>query len=610
MSKKNLINSLILLALVAVIIYVVTRSVLIGYADYVGFDRLTAIGLLLAEMFIIIHGVGYALNIFRAYKSASDKDQMQKIALTSLPDEPSVAILVAARHEPKEILEETFISIRNLKYKNKDIYFLDDSSKSTYKKEADQLGKDLGLNIFRRKIRHGAKAGIINDCLKKIKHKYIVVFDADQNPLPDFLNRVVSLMESDQRLAFVQTPQFYTNVGNSQIAKAAAFQQAVFYEYICEGKGSQDAMFCCGTNIIFRKEALDQVGGLDESTVTEDFATSFKFHQNGWKSLYYNHVYAFGMGPEDLTGYFKQQYRWANGTITVFKKVLKNFILHPFSLSFKQWWEYLLSGSYYLIGLVVFVLMLFPILYLLLDVPSFFASPQIYFLAFLPYIILSLSVFYFILKERNYTLGDLFKGQVAGFITFPVYLKAALFSLFGRKATFGITSKLKGNFVAYSKLWPQILLLLCNYVAIVWGINRFIYERNLAIIINCFWAFYHFLLLSSIFYFNEKIIPKAFRKKIPKIEKFDYKILDSNRIAPVLNPQNWPVSFFKKISKRLDEGTLLMAKIKTKNDRQLIFDAEVIWTKDKSIFGGYPTGFGVVRASLENINELKKLVKK
>jgi hypothetical protein len=77
-----------------------------------------------------------------------------------------------------------------------------------------------------------------------------------------------------------------------------------------------------------------------------------------------------------------------------------------------------------------------------------------------------------------------------------------------------------------------------------------------------------------------------------------------------LNPQNWPVSFFKKISKRLDEGTLLMAKIKTKNDRQLIFDAEVIWTKDKSIFGGYPTGFGVVRASLENINELKKLVKK
>ncbi|MFO8053321.1 MAG: glycosyltransferase family 2 protein, partial [Candidatus Omnitrophota bacterium] len=448
MNKKKLIDSLILFTLVAVMVYVLTRAVLVGYADYTGWDRFSAIGLLLAELFIIFHGIGYTLNIYRAYKTSGEKEKLQELANKPLFDEPSVAIFVAARHEPKEVLEETFISIRNLKYKNKDIYFLDDSSQATYKKEADQLAEDLDLKIFRRKDRHGAKAGIINDCLKAINSKYLVVFDADQNPLPEFLNRVVALMESDQKLAFVQTPQFYSNVEGSQIAKAAAFQQAVFYEYICEGKSSQDAMFCCGTNIIFRKKALDQVGGLDESTVTEDFATSFKFHQKGWKSLYYNHVYAFGMGPEDLAGYFKQQYRWANGTITVFKKVLKNLILHPFSLRIKQWVEYLLSSSYYLIGFAFFGLMLFPIFYLLFDVPSFFAKPEVYFLVFLPYITLSLSVFYFVLKERNYTIGDLFKGQLAGFISFPVYLQAAVSSFFGRKASFGITSKVKGKFVS------------------------------------------------------------------------------------------------------------------------------------------------------------------
>jgi cellulose synthase (UDP-forming) len=416
-------------------------------------------------------------------------------------------------------------------------------------------------------------------------------------------------MESDQSLAFVQTPQFYTNTEGSQIAKAAAFQQAVFYEYICEGKSSQDAMFCCGTNIIFRKKALDQVGGLDESTVTEDFATSFKFHQRGWRSLYYNHVYAFGMGPEDLVGYFKQQYRWANGTITVFKKVLKNLILHPFSLKLKQWVEYLLSSSYYLVGFALFGLMLFPIFYLLFDVPSFFAKPEIYFLVFLPYITLSLSVFYLVLKERNYSAGDLFKGQLAGFISFPVYLQAAFSSLLGRKATFGITSKLKGRNVSYFKLWPQILLLLLNYVAIVWGMNRFIYQREPALAINAFWAFYHLLLLSSIFYFNETIIPKAFLKKLAKNRLTDYKVLEQNRLPPELNPRNWPLCFSVRLPQKFKEGTLLMIKVKGASGEQLIFDTEVTWAGRKKRFGGYMIGLGVVKAPEAVVTKLKGIIK-
>ncbi len=55
----------------------------------------------------------------------------------------------------------------------------------------------------------------------------------------------------------------------------------------------------------------------------------------------------------------------------------------------------------------------------------------------------------------------------------------------------------------YSKLWVQIAFLLVNYTACVWGINRFVYERDVALLINCFWALYHCFVLSFIFYFNE-----------------------------------------------------------------------------------------------------------
>ncbi|MFO8052560.1 MAG: hypothetical protein R6U54_01185, partial [Candidatus Omnitrophota bacterium] len=194
--------------------------------------------------------------------------------------------------------------------------------------------------------------------------------------------------------------------------------------------------------------------------------------------------------------------------------------------------------------------------------------------------------------------------------SFPVYLQAAVSSLFGRKATFGITSKAKGNFVSYFKLWPQISLLCLNYVAIVWGMNRFIYQRDPAVAINAFWAFYHFLLLASIFYFNEKIIPKAFLKKIAKERIVDYQVLEANRPQPELNARNWPVCFATKLPDRLKEGTLLMAKVKNREGEQLIFDAEVTWVSPRKRFGGYATGFGVTKASAEIITQLRKLVKK
>ncbi|MBU0682840.1 MAG: cellulose synthase, partial [Candidatus Omnitrophica bacterium] len=66
------------------------------------------------------------------------------------------------------------------------------------------------------------------------------------------------------------------------------------------------------------------------------------------------------------------------------------------------------------------------------------------------------------------------------------------------------TSKAKEKAIGYIKFWPQVMIIILSYVSIVWGINRFIYEREPAIIINGFWALYHLLMMSSIFYFNEE----------------------------------------------------------------------------------------------------------
>lgn len=495
--NKDLIMFSAILVIISTSIYVVTRTILTVIARYTPIETVFACIMILGEFFILFCGMGYALSIFRAVRGFKEE------AAPVLSTMPSVAILIPARHEPRDVLEKTFITTRNVDYKNKTIYFLDDSSEERYKQEAEELCREYGINLFRRKERHGAKAGIINDCLKQLTEQYVCVFDADDNPMPDFLKRVVPIIERDEKVSFVQTPQFYGNMEVSPVSRGSAFQQAVFYEYICEGKTINDAMFCCGTNLILRVSALKDVGGMDESTVTEDFATSLILHAKGWKSYYYNHVCTFGMGPEDLAGYFTQQFRWANGTISVFLKLLKIIITRPFALKPIQIWEYLLSGTYYFVGLAYLFIMICPIVYLLFRIPSFFANPEIYFLTYLPYLLLSLGVFFSVLRQRHYKVRDLFFGQLLGVIAFPVLIQSCVCALFGVKTVFGITGKEKGKALSYFRLWPQLLFIFVCFTAVVWGMNRFYYERTSDVFINSFWAFYHCSVISTIFYFNK-----------------------------------------------------------------------------------------------------------
>jgi len=519
-------------AIVLAVVYLVIRTFLFLILDYQWHEKAVALFLLFAETFIIVHGIGYFLEIFHIVirgkgLARADEDP------SPLETYPPVAVIVSSYNEPLQVVEDTLITFYNLSYPNKHIYFLDDTrydlpgqdpeERRRYREAIDEMCQRIGVCLFRRQWR-GAKAGMINDFLDHIegrhregfecrnfsgvekteKEKYIVVFDADQNPLPDFVEPLVARMEANPRLAFIQTPQYYTNFESNRIARASGLQQAVFYEYICEGKSLSDAMFCCGTNVIFRREALMDVGGFDESSVTEDFATSLRFHLKGWRSAYLGNVLAFGMGPEDLGGYFKQQFRWALGTVGLLRTVCAYFFRNPRQLAFVKWWEYFLSSTHYFIGLVFLVLILCPLLYLFLDVPSYFARPEIYAIFFIPYFVLTITIFFWTLKQRKYLFKDIIQGQLLMAITFPVYIKASILGLLGVKGVFGITPKAGALQLPLKALWVQLTMAVLTFSAVIWGINRIIYEREpiAALAVNMGWCLYHFLILSSVLYFN------------------------------------------------------------------------------------------------------------
>ncbi len=529
---KNILVYAPVFAIVAAAFYLFVRVTLFFFNDYGWHERVLGVLLLLAETFILVHGTGYFLEIRSVLNKKKDFEPRAD-PVPELIDYPPVAIIMSAYKEPLDVVENTITTFYNLRYPNKRIYFLDDTrydvpwdtpeKMATYRRSIENLCKFVGVDLFRRTW-HGAKAGMINDWLDFIdgksregfefynfsrkpreeKEKYVIVFDADQNPFPDFVDALVAVMEANPRLAFVQTPQYYTNFEFNRISRAAGLQQVVFYEYICEGKSTKEASFCCGTNVMFRREALMDVGGFDETSVTEDFATSIKFHLKGWKTSFLNRVNAFGMGPEDLGGYFKQQFRWALGTVGLVKTVVSSFLKHRSKLTYAQWWEYLLSSTWYFVGFVFFIMMICPIMFILFDVPAYFAMPGLYLVVFLPYIVVTLVTFYWTLQKRNYRAGDLMTGQLLTFITFPVYMKAVTLALLGVKGQFGITPKGGSMSLPLRFLWPQLLIGAVSFIAMVWGINRLIYEQEPlgGIIANTFWCMYHAIILSAVLYFN------------------------------------------------------------------------------------------------------------
>ncbi len=530
--KTRILPILLLATMLSICLYLIGRIGLFLIVDYAWYEKVLALGLLVAEIFIMIHGFGYFLNVYRVL-GEKKKPRLDYAHPPELTEFPEVAIVVSSFKEPLSMVEDTLVCFYNLTYPNKRIYFLDDTrydqtgwteeENAEYRKNIDAMCARIGVDLFRRTWR-GAKAGMINDFLAFLDgsppegfsftsnflhgrpggEKYIIVFDADMNPLPNFVQPLLAWMEAYPDLAFIQTPQYYINFEYNRVAKAAGLQQAVFYEYICEGKSEQDAMFCCGTNVIFRRQALRDVGGFDESSVTEDFATSVKFHAHGWHSAYVNKVLAFGLGPEDLGGYFKQQFRWSLGTVGLLRSILSRMLRNPRLLPPAKWWEYFLSGTHYFVGWVMLILFLCPMLYLLLGVPSYFARPELYFMLYFPYVVLSLTIFAWTMSQRHYRLRELITGIVLQAVCFPVYMWASLMAVMGIRGSFKVTPKGQNAYLPLIQLWPQITMAFLCFASLVWGLLRLYYEQQpvYALSVNSLWCLYHFSILSTVLYFN------------------------------------------------------------------------------------------------------------
>jgi len=251
---------------------------------------------------------------------------------------------------PKELLE---------------IQVLDDSTDDTVlvvTKKVKQL-RSHGIDIvhLHRNDRNGFKAGALAKGYETSKGEFLAVFDADFVPQPDFLKRVIPYFENN-RVAFVQARWGHLNRDYSILTLLQSFSLDAHFAIDQLARSSTNFVFNFnGTAGVWRKSAIEDAGGWQADTLTEDMDLSYRTFLRGWSARYVEDVEVPAELPVSFTAYRRQQYRWARGSFECAVKHLPSIWNSDFSFSKKFQATMHLTG--YALHLLTFLLiLLYPLL--------------------------------------------------------------------------------------------------------------------------------------------------------------------------------------------------------------------------------------------------------
>ena len=294
-------------------------------------------------------------GIFRMFVGWYNLFHIEQPQAVEAPPGLSVAIFTTSSPgEPYEMFVRTLAAAREIRYPHT-TYLLDDTRDPRFA----SLAKEMGAVHLELIGLPGAKAGKINEALRRTTEDLILVLDPDHIPFPEFLDRVLGYFY-DETVGFVQVAQAYYNPPESFVARAAAEQTYTFYGPIMQGLHGTGTTVAIGANCTFRRTALESIGGHGIG-LAEDLVTSIRLHAAGWLSMYVPEILSRGLVPSDLGSFLKQQLKWSRGVHDV--------LFHEYPrafrrLTFHQKVSYFMIGSYYLVGLTSLIYFTIPLLYL------------------------------------------------------------------------------------------------------------------------------------------------------------------------------------------------------------------------------------------------------
>ena len=227
---------------------------------------------------------------------------------------PSVDVFLPTCGEPLEILVGVYRHVQALNWPGElAVHVLDDAGREEVRAAASYFGFKCISREDRGVLK---KAGNMRHAFDQTSGDFILVLDADFSPRPEMLRELIPYF--DDNIGIVQSPQFFdTTPRQSWVQYAAGATQEVFYRWVQPSRDRRNAAICVGTNAVYRREALQVIGGFCPIEHSEDVHTGFSMLQKGFVVRYVPVIVAKGLCPAELPQFISQQYRWATGSLSL-----------------------------------------------------------------------------------------------------------------------------------------------------------------------------------------------------------------------------------------------------------------------------------------------------
>ncbi len=349
------------------------------------FDLTIAIAYFTILAILSFYGLHRYIMVFLYHKY-----QKRAVAPKSRFEElPRVTVQIPAYNE-MYVIERVIDAVCAFDYPKDrmDIQVLDDSTDETQRiaRASVEKWKNLGTDIhyIHRDDRTGFKAGALENGLRTAKGEFVAVFDADFVPEPDFLQKSIHYF-TDPKVGMVQGRWEHLNRGYSFLTKT----QAIFLDghFVLESftRFMSGRFFNFnGTAGILRIKTIEDAGGWEHDTLTEDLDLSYRAQIKGWKFIFLKDLTVPAELPVEINSFKSQQCRWAKGAMQTCKKALPKILKGDFAPGEKlEAWYHLTGNATYPL-MVVLSLILFPALIvrynqgwfelLVIDLPLFILS--------------------------------------------------------------------------------------------------------------------------------------------------------------------------------------------------------------------------------------------
>jgi cellulose synthase/poly-beta-1,6-N-acetylglucosamine synthase-like glycosyltransferase len=239
------------------------------------------------------------------------------------------------------VLDRLLESVTRIRYPREllEIQILDDSTDETAQlaQAAAERYREQGFDMqyLSRADRSGFKAGALDAGLKAARGEFVLIFDADFVAPPDILEKTLGHFR-DPQVGMVQVRWGHINREYSLLTQV----QAVLLDghFILEhgGRNRSGRFFNFnGTAGVWRRQTIDDAGGWQHDTLTEDLDLSYRAQMKGWRFVFLQDVVSAAEIPVEMNSFKSQQFRWAKGQIQTCRKLLPTILASNLPLPIK-----------------------------------------------------------------------------------------------------------------------------------------------------------------------------------------------------------------------------------------------------------------------------------